>query len=168
VIRVVPIHVAELAVAREPTILSTILGSCVSVCLFHPKGRAGGLIHFALPSAAYANLSGETGDDKNSHLRFGDFAVAHLIARVCEAAGVGPRDLLAKLVGGATVVDEMNSNKIGELNSGMARNVLRETGIPIVGEDVGGTSGRKIYFYTETGRLRVSLIHEAKKVRMLK
>jgi hypothetical protein len=48
------------------------------------------------------------------------------------------------------------SSAIGLLNVEMARAVLQKVGIPIVNEAVGGDSGRKVYFYTETGRLRVS------------
>jgi chemotaxis receptor (MCP) glutamine deamidase CheD len=152
---VVQIHIGELAVSSDPVVISTILGSCVSVCLFHPEGRGGGMIHFALPSAEY--VSSESVDGENARLRLGDFAVETLIQRVCGLTGSDPKGLRAKLAGGAAVIDEMaHSAKIGELNLDVARIHLKQAGIPILGESVGGASGRKIYFYPVTGRLRVS------------
>ncbi len=50
--RRVNIGIGELHVATEPTVISTILGSCVSVCLFDPVGKAGGMNHILLPGKA--------------------------------------------------------------------------------------------------------------------
>ena len=37
-------------IASKPTVISTVLGSCVSVCLYDRKRGAGGMNHFQLPS----------------------------------------------------------------------------------------------------------------------
>jgi chemotaxis protein CheD len=110
--------------------------------------------HFALPSAEYAHSSELS---RGNPLRYGDQATQQLIEQVCKQTGSPASALKAKVVGGASVVDELKqSSAIGLLNVEMARAVLQKVGIPIVNEAVGGDSGRKVYFYTETGRLRVS------------
>lgn len=142
------IGIGELHVAKAPTIISTILGSCVSVCLFDPETGLGGLIHYALPTKKHAEGT------QRSDLNFGDLAI-HLLVDKFLAAGVDPKQLQAKIVGGASTVKGITQN-IGELNVQCARRVLKELGIPVVGEKVGGSTGMKLFFYSDSGRLRVS------------
>lgn len=147
------IGIGECMVSSSPIVLSTLLGSCVSVCLFSEESKIGGLIHFALPDKSHAQ------NTQRSDLNFGDLAIAVLLKKILAYPGVKKETLKAKIVGGGNVIQDiqMNSN-IGALNVSKAKQVLRELGIPVVGEHVGGDSGRLIYFYTDTGRLRVSLI----------
>jgi two-component system chemotaxis response regulator CheB len=150
-------------VDAEASIVSTILGSCVSVCLFSPKAKVGGIIHFALPDRSHATNS------SRNDLNFGDSAIAILYKKMLEIPGVEKTDLVAKIVGGANVVNELTHlNSIGDLNVLMARNVLKKLQVKVLGEDVGGIKGRKVFFYTDSGRLRVSKIgSEAQKIRVL-
>ena len=43
------LYPGELFVHREPHVVSTVLGSCISVCLWDPERRLGGINHFLLP-----------------------------------------------------------------------------------------------------------------------
>jgi len=46
--RQVTIYIGTVFAAREPTVIETLLGSCVAVCLWDPETRVGGMNHFLL------------------------------------------------------------------------------------------------------------------------
>lgn len=152
VTRSVHLGIGEIFVSDEPAVISTILGSCVSVCMFTTDGKTGGIIHFALPDRSYAN-----GHQRND-LHFGDLAIKTLHDEIV-SRGVDPKRLQAKIAGGANVIEHIkHSANIGDLNIAMAKESLSLLKVPLVGEHVGGQTGRKIYFYTKSGRLRVALL----------
>jgi chemotaxis protein CheD len=137
------LHPGQLFVSPESYAVTTILGSCVSVCLWDPCSKIGGINHFLLPVDA--------GDDQAS-LRFGNLAVRELIEEVLAICGTQTR-LQAKLFGGACVLEAFRSrqNHLGTKNVQIAREVLEMADIPIIGEDVGGDRGRKLIFHTDDG-----------------
>jgi chemotaxis protein CheD len=137
------LHPGQLFVSHESYAVTTILGSCVSVCLWDPLTQIGGINHFLLPM--------DVGEDQAS-LRFGNLAVRELIE---EVVGVGAEQarLQAKLFGGACVLEAFRGreNHLGAKNVTIAREVLAAADIPIIGEDVGGNRGRKLIFHTDNG-----------------
>ena len=137
------LHPGQLFVSHESYAVTTILGSCVSVCLWDPFTKIGGINHFLLPM--------DVGDDQAS-LRFGNLAVRELIEEVLAVGGEQAR-LRAKLFGGACVLEAFRSreNHLGTKNVKIAREVLDAVDIPIIGEDVGGNRGRKLIFHTDDG-----------------
>lgn len=137
------VHVGHVFVSATPRVATTVLGSCVSVCLWDPALGAGGLNHFLLP---HQGTPGEPSP------RYGDVAVEQLLEAL-DKLGCRRRQLRAKLFGGASVVDGSRSGgeSLGMRNVAMARELLAATGISVVAEDVGGTQGRKLVFHTDTG-----------------
>jgi chemotaxis protein CheD len=142
------LHPGQLCFATEPTVVSTVLGSCVSVCLYDDEHTAAGVNHFLLPgSAAHTDSP-----------RFGEAANAILFGRFREI-GVSVSRLRAKVFGGAS----MGGTSAGDLAS---RNVevavafLRNHGIPIVSQDTGGERGRKLIFRTSDATAWVRLLGE--------
>jgi chemotaxis protein CheD len=128
---------------ESPRTLTTILGSCVSVCLWDRRGRGGGMNHFLLPRrAADVPRSG----------RYGDSAVPLLVSRLL-AHGAMRSDLRAKVFGGAHVLagGPVGGRTLGGDNVEVALAALREEGVQVVSEDVGGTRGRKLAFNTVDG-----------------
>ena len=135
------LHPGQYFATSTPTSVSTVLGSCVSVCLWDPHSSIGGVNHFVLPHwAGTGRLSP----------RFGSVAVSSLIESLC-AHGTTSGNLMAKIFGGAGVLGTENTNRLGARNVVVARELLEDEGIPIVGEDVGGTWGRKLIFHTDRG-----------------
>ena len=70
--------------------------------------------------------------------------------------GAEPADLSARIFGGASMFDAMNStffNNIGQSNVAATRETLEARKIPIVEEDVGGNLGRTITLYLDDGRV---------------
>jgi two-component system chemotaxis response regulator CheB len=159
-IQIVQMSVAELVIAEEPVVISTILGSCVSVCLYCPTSKIGGMNHFTLPSEQYARKNFDpNGRDLSDQMNFGSTSIPILIDEFCKRTNAPCTSIQAKIVGGASVVEQLKqSSEIGALNIAIAKEILREYGIKVFGSDVGGKVGRKVQFYTSTGRLRVALV----------
>ena len=118
---------------------STVLGSCISVCLFDSGSQVGGMNHFLLPAGR--------GTD-SGHIRFGVNAMEHLINEMLKAGAVKSR-IQAKLFGGANMSATLSD--IGKQNAAFAHSFLANEGIPIASESVGGTLARRVIFTPSTG-----------------
>lgn len=131
---------------EAPHLVTTVLGSCVSVCLWDGVRRRGGINHFMLPLWNGEGLASP---------KYGNIAIAKLIERMY-ALGAEKRNLRAKVFGGGVVLNVSNPfMNIGERNIQLAEDVLRTEGIPILSADTGGNVGRKIIFNTATGTVLV-------------
>ncbi len=144
------LHPGKLTVSLESCVVTTILGSCVAVCLWDPKTKAGGINHYLLPS--YPGHGPRTE-------RFGDVSVSKLIKKMI-GLGCALQDLQAKLFGGACVLKAMQgrAQNLGLMNIEMARKALQKEGIHIIGEDVGGEKARKLHFDTKDGSVWIKQI----------
>lgn len=144
--RALYLHPGALAVAAEPSAVTTILGSCVSVCLFDPVLRVGGANHYLLPDHGAAAPS----------TRFAGEALRELLARVL-ALGADRRRLQAKVFGGACVVEAFrrSAGHLGTRNVEAALRFLETERIPVMAEDTGGERGRKLLFHTDDGTVLV-------------
>ena len=149
-LRSVYLHPGQLFVATEPAAVTTILGSCVAACVWEPSLGIGGINHFLLPMGSRAASTGT---------RYGNIAIEQLLERL-ERAGTRRAGLLAKVFGGACVLDAMRGkeNHLGAKNVEIARLALAEAGIPVVASDVGGGRGRKLIFYPHDGSAMVKLL----------
>lgn len=123
--------------------ISTLLGSCVAVCLFDARLKIGGMNHFLLPSRA----SGANAD--TDVILNGDFAMEVLVNALLNK-GASKARLVAKAFGGGTIVSSIRM-AIGERNSEFAREWLEREGIPLVASDFSGPWSRKVIFVPQTG-----------------
>lgn len=138
------LYVGTLFVSSTPHLVTTVLGTCVSVCLWDRLKHIGGINHYMLPRW--------TGEDPAS-CRFGDVAIAQLFERM-ERLQSRRSDLVAKVFGGKRGEAETpGSARIGERNVRLALKALADAGIPVVAQNVGGTCGRKLLFNTATGEV---------------
>jgi chemotaxis protein CheD len=145
------VRVADLRVGTADDILVTQgLGSCVAILLHDAEARIGGLAHVLLPSPALGR------PDANP-AKFPQSAVPHLI-ELMVADGAQPRRISARLAGGASMFAALSppgTVQMGERNLVAARQVLRQHGVPLVGEAVGGDFGRTVRLSVRDGRVEV-------------
>lgn len=145
------VPLGEFAIAAERGVLAALgLGSCVAVLLYDPSARAGGLAHVMLPSLALSRV-------RDRPARTAETAVPWLLHRVQDVGALVPR-LRAWLVGGATMFADLlpsGAVHIGERNVLACRNALRQLGIPIAGEAVGGARGRSVWLDVAAGTVTV-------------
>ncbi len=138
------IHVGQIHVDITPAAISTVLGSCVAVCLYDSTLAIGGMNHYLLP---FWNGNGLQSP------KFGNISIPKLIDLMI-ANGSTAKTMEAKIFGGASMnISGSEAMMIGEKNVLVAREILKEYRIPIVAEDIGGQNGRKIQFDLERGKV---------------
>jgi chemotaxis protein CheD len=133
-------------------VISTLLGSCVSVCLQDPEARIGGMNHFLL---------GEPGKDQQVQRqdlqRYGVHAMELLINALMRK-GANRSRLRAQIYGGANIVAGLGS--IGSSNAEFARRFMQTEGIRIGHCDVGGKQARRLEFIPYDGKARCRALAE--------
>jgi len=140
----------QIYTSAEPSMVTTILGSCVAVCLWDSQVSLAGINHFLLPSNP---LRGSV------DARYGNTAMERLLEAMLER-GASTRRLIAKIVGGACVLDGFSNGRrsIGEQNVLLAREFLHEIDITVAADQTGGRRGRKLLFHTGNGSAYVKEI----------
>lgn len=137
----------EYFITHRDTLIVTVLGSCVSVCLRDTHTGVGGMNHFMLP-------------DSEQHLesaRYGTYAMEVLIGHLLKQ-GAHRANLEAKVFGGGHVLSSFEFNEVGTRNVEFALRYLRNAGIPVVARDLLDVYARKLYFFPATGRVLVRKI----------
>ncbi|MFO0752229.1 MAG: chemotaxis protein CheD [Thermodesulfovibrionales bacterium] len=128
----------------HPHIVTTVLGSCISVCLWDSFLRAGGINHYML-----ALWNGEGLPSP----KYGNIAIPKLIEKML-GMGCRKENLQAKVFGGAAVIPSSGGlMQVGERNIALAEEMLQEERIPLVSLDVGGHVGRKLLFHSGSGEV---------------
>ncbi|RQO76306.1 chemotaxis protein CheD [Aquitalea sp. FJL05] len=146
------LHPGEWLFADREHVISTLLGSCVSIVLWHPQLQVGGMCHYLL---AHRN-------ERSSQLsgRYGDEAMLLLLREVL-ATGRPLQEFRAKLIGGAAILatleGEHGSNDVAARNADMARLLARQLGLTVQAEDLGGASPRMVVFDVQSGDVWVRL-----------
>lgn len=135
------VGVGEYAISVDDVVLvSTGLGSCVGVAISDGAGTVG-LLHVMLPRTDARPIENPA--------KFADTGIELLVGEF-EGLGVGRDDLVAKIAGGSEMIKfDSRSKSIGERNVEAVRRSLRDVGVPIVGEDVGGDVGRTVMLFPD-------------------
>lgn len=137
------------AVGKDPEmIVSTILGSCISICLWDPVACVGGMNHLLLPDVKKGN---ET-------LSAGALDMDLLINKMMPFGAERPR-LRAKLFGGSSMLQ--GRTDIGSRNAEFGREYLSNEGIPCDAIDVGGTKARRLKYWPATGVAKMRLVEDS-------
>ena len=145
---------AESKLAAAPSRLACFgVGSCVCVALYDPELKLAGMAHSMLPMApSSGSLSGE------ENAKYADTAVSYLLESM-ESMGAKRERIYARLVGGATMFRFSgrgdSGESLGERNLKAARESLRSLGVPLRGEEGGGSAGRSIEFDPKDGTILV-------------
>lgn len=146
------VGMADLNVGRNPDTLTTLgLGSCVGVVIYDRSCQIGGLAHIMLPS--YKGYEGQ------NRAKFADSAIVDLLDMMGRL-GARRSSLVAKLAGGAHMFGGSTNNvlKVGERNVAACIQALNFLRIPIQANDTGGSHGRTIELYTDTGALKIKTV----------
>lgn len=142
------IGIAEMAVSVDPaeTLVTYSLGSCVGLALIDPVAGIGGLLHAMMPVSSMDPVRAA----ENPGM-FADTGAMALLKSVFDR-GATRANLVAKVVGAATQVDQHGLFRIGERNLMVIRRVLWKNDILIAAEDCGGAVSRTLMLEMATGR----------------
>jgi chemotaxis protein CheD len=148
--------------SNRPSLITTLLGSCVAACLYDAQGGVAGLNHFLLAAPRYAKSMPLTHTEAG---RYGINAMELLINDMVKLGAVRRR-LQAKVFGGASVIRNVSDNFlcVHEVNQRFVREYLATEGIPIVSEDLGGDRGRVVYFHTDSFKVMRRYIQASQSV----
>ena len=149
---VINLRPSELHMTREESMITTLLGSCVAVCLYSRSLNAGAMCHCLLPY--YHKVKAE--DKPQEIFKYVNTSVAHMVEMLTNEYKIPRWHFKAKIFGGARVLENKagswrDEQAIGNKNIEAARASLHKHGIEIAFEKVGGDSGYKIFFHSPVG-----------------
>jgi chemotaxis protein CheD len=142
------LHPGEHFVGDANYRVRTLLGSCVSITLWHPGKCIGAMSHFLLPSRGARRI-----DNFDGH--FGDEAM-WLMLRELARAGVAPPECEAKIFGGGDMFPLNHGAgclNVGKANGEAAQRLLRGYAIPVISECLYGEGHRQVIFDIATGHV---------------
>jgi len=143
----------EYYVSKEGELVTTVLGSCVSACVWDVKVKLGGMNHFMLPDAGSNNEWGSWNKTPvDAAARYGSVAMERLINTILKYGG-RKENLEIKIFGGGRVLNI--DSDVGERNIEFVENYAKKEGFTIKSRDVGGSHPRKVNFYPGDGRVYV-------------
>jgi chemotaxis protein CheD len=144
----------EFFVSPEPMIVYTVLGSCISACIRDPIAGVGGMNHFMLPEP-----KGGAHDSWGESTRYGSNAMESLINEILKRGGLKSR-LEIKLFGAGRIYE--GHIDVGENNAKWVIGYLKSEGLAIVKTDLGDVFPRKVYYFTDSGRVLMKKIEHVK------
>jgi chemotaxis protein CheD len=144
----------EFFVSADPMVVYTVLGSCISACIRDPIARVGGMNHFMLPEPKEGG-----GDSWGESTRYGSYAMESLINGILKRGGLKSR-LEVKLFGAGRIYE--GNIDVGARNADWVREYLRMEGLMPVKTDLGDVYPRKVYYFTESGRVLLKKIERLK------
>ena len=148
------VGISEAHASNDPGVTFTTysLGSCIGVALYDPVARAGGLLHFQLPSWSIdpARANAEPA-------MFADSGMALLLQQMATLGGV-ERRMRVTLAGGAQMLNDAALFNIGRRNHTAIRKILWQRGMLIAHEDIGGGSPRNLSLRLQDGAAVVKLV----------
>jgi chemotaxis protein CheD len=144
----------EFFVSRDPMIVYTVLGSCISACIRDPIAGVGGMNHFMLPEPK------EGGSDSwGESTRYGSYAMESLINEILKRGGLKSR-LEIKLFGAGKIYE--SNIDVGANNAKWVIGYLKSEGLATVKSDLGDVFPRKVYYFTDSGRVLMKRIERVK------
>jgi chemotaxis protein CheD len=147
--KVVTVNQGEFKISDHPDVaFTTVLGSCVAVCVRNLRTGVGGMNHFLLPREATGKKSKSIGS-----LIYGLYSIERLINAVIDPGSV-KTNLEVKVFGGARMLGE-NLN-VGEVNSRFVEEYFENEGTAIAASDLRGARARKVNFVPNSGKVLVA------------
>ena len=136
----------------EPSMISTVIASCVAVSLWDCRKQYGGIAHYLYPFIS-------TEDEATA--RYGNVAISYLISMFLKE-GTDKKNIKAQIFGGASLQQSTECRKVAKENVGIARSVLGKFKISVISEDVGGNLGRKLLYNAFSNE---TIVYKVKKLR---
>jgi len=158
----------EYFVGRSGTVVKTLLGSCIAVCLYDPKAQVFGLNHFLLATDKL-----KRSDILGSRSGYYGVHAMELVINGMLKLGASKQRIVAKVFGGGNVIPRLTGRRgdfdtVGEQNIAFAREFLKLERMTVISEDVGGDHGRVIYFDSNDFSVYQSLINQKQELQLKK
>lgn len=160
----------ELYIATEPTLVWTLLGSCVAISFYNARLRIGAICHAQVAEERHREYRcsdfcphpcfAEAPD--SNRFKYVACSIRYMYERFTQF-GISGHEITVKLFGGANMFSVHQTMKsVGEENIEVARKMINDFGLRLVKESVGGKSGRTLYFYSDTGEILLKITKHGK------
>lgn len=153
----VKVKPGEFYIARSNMVLTTVLGSCISACIYDPQAGYGGMNHFMLP-ASHSNA------DMGRSLRYGLFAMEQLINELMKH-GCSRERMQVKLAGGGEMMRGYSS--VGQQNINFIMQYIQDEGLNLLADDLGGDRARRVAYFPIEGRMLVNKLDHREDQRLI-
>ena len=150
IVKVLP---GEFYVSIHEDLVTTVLGSCVSVCIHDPRAGIGGMNHFMLPEPTGGSDSWSATNGRAA--RYGSDAMEQLINSML-VVGCRRADMQLKVFGGGRVLTQLSD--IGQRNIEFVTRYIATEKLSLCASDLGDVYPRQIQFFPHSGRARVRLL----------
>jgi chemotaxis protein CheD len=154
--RSIHVGLGEIAVTKDTSVVlaCTGLGSCIAMCVYDPFSKSGGLAHMLLPTCRTKS------DISSPSVKYIDTGAPLLINRLLKQ-GSDRENLIVKITGGARMIQipGMSQLDIGQRNIEQIQATLEKENISILGSEVGGSFGRSVHFFLDSGRIIVKSVN---------
>lgn len=147
----------EFYVTRDNEMITTVLGSCIAACIRDKVSGIGGMNHFMLPISSKSRLENKAESVVGSALRYGNFAMEHLINTILQHGGKRG-NLEVKLFGGGKIIATLSD--VGQRNIEFALNYVETESLLLVSHDLGDIYPRKVNYFPHTGKVRMKKIKD--------
>ncbi|MCD6396207.1 MAG: hypothetical protein J7L71_01585 [Spirochaetaceae bacterium] len=152
---VTTIFPGEFYATCQAELITTLLGSCISVVLIDPVNNISGMNHFMLSGEVCHKTIFASKEGK-----YGIFAMELLIDKMVNLGG-RRGGLQAKVFGGGSVLSSYSeyTESVPVSNIRFVMKYLSDENIPVINSDIGGNEGRKVFFLTEKKAVFVKKIN---------
>lgn len=142
------VGLGDIKVSKDPeaTIRAIGLGSCIGIIAVSPRRRVAGMAHVVLPQST---VDPRKAAEKPGY--FADTAVEALIAAFAPFGVRNPRELMVKIAGGASIMDQNRAFDIGKRNILAVRKSLMKNRLVPIAEDVGKNMSRTVWIDVSNG-----------------
>ena len=156
-VRIVYLRPGDFCFGEGKLRITTLLGSCISIILWHPLLAHGGMCHFMMPSRR--KLPGNFPLDG----KYGDEAMKLFMLELKKRHTI-PAQYQVNVYGGGNMFDEQApvGMEIGKQNIEMALNLLDEYGFSLSYNHLGSFGHRKIEFDVWSGEVRLTHVDHRK------
>ena len=144
-------------VTKEDELITTVLGSCISACIRDTVVGIGGMNHFMLPETTKSRLSSRDESVVGTALRYGNYAMEHLINTILQYGGKR-KNLEVKLFGGGKIIATLGD--VGSRNVKFVLDYVDTEALKLISHDLGDIYPRKVNFYPKSGRVRMKKIKD--------
>ena len=149
----------EVYFSEKPALVMTILGSCISVTMYSARHGFGGICHVLLPKCHTESCNTQCSEV----YRYADCSIRNMVERFVDM-GALRKDIEVKIFGGSDILviaGHKNYVTVGKQNIEITKKTLMDEGLKIRAAHIGGTFGRKIFFFTHTGEVLMKRIKKS-------
>ncbi len=126
--------------------VTTVLGSCISLCIYDTKLKIGGINHSIYPEVK----------NEEATCTYGDVANYELLERMRKRYGSNFKDCISYVVGGSGTI--RGAILIANRNADLTKKLVRTIDFKRIVFDTGGKKSRKLVFNTFTGEITITTL----------